>query len=355
MDKTDTPEILMEKVRAFVAANIKWNESYRVYTDHDLDKSFELKNGSTSDINLAVVALLKKAGLDAVPVLVSTTDNGKVETNYPIARQFNSVVACVRDGEKRTFIDATDPFLPVGQVRLKQYNKEGWVLDRKKPEWVKMKPAEVLLTWLGNLRLSPEGVLSGKFEILVSGTIAAQWRNDLKQLTATAFLKKNFDTGFPDIAFDSIVVKDGDVLNKPLKIEFVIAVPEAVNIVNDYMYFKPVLAYAISENQFKSPLRQLPVTLPHPIKASYILNLELPEGYQLEETPKPERINLPGDIGKITFNTGVDERSSRLIHVNLRTVLTETEFAPENYTPLKTFFNLMFEKTDMQLVFKKPE
>jgi len=79
----------------------------------------------------------------------------------------------------------------------------------------------------------------------------------------------------------------------------------------------------------------------------------LPAGFQAADIPKPERINIPGDIGRITFNASADTATPDLVRCSLRTMLNETEFAPENYEPLRTFFNHIAEKTDMQLVFKK--
>lgn len=113
----------------FVGNHIKWNEEYRYTLDGSLDDAFNRKTGSSAELNLAVVALLRRAGLDAVPMLISTRNNGQPYAQYPFRSQFNSVVAYLHKGNSGVVLDATNPYLPVGQVRIQHNNGSGWLVD----------------------------------------------------------------------------------------------------------------------------------------------------------------------------------------------------------------------------------
>lgn len=344
-------EAVAEKALRFVTERIKWTGDHRYTLDKSLDDAYARKSGSSAELNLALVALLRKANLNAVPVLLSTRDNGSMYPQYPFRDQFNSVVALVREGQSGLLLDATQPLLPVGQLHSPHYNGGGWVVDPKKPDWVDFAPPEASETWYGQLTLLETGEMSGSFSILVGGPMAADWRRDLNGTKEKDFLKKHFATSYPDIAFDSIVVSDGNALDKPLKINFWCRIPNTANVVNDFIYCRPVLDFFIAENPFKSPKRSFPVDFTYPLKANYVLRLQLPPGYAVEELPEPARIVLAGDAGKISFTCS--KQPPNAVQLQLRMNLSKTSFPPEEYGSLRQFFDLAAEKTQLQLVLKK--
>ncbi len=68
-----------EKVAAIynhIKSKVKWNEYYGKYTDKGVRKAYKEGVGNTAEINLILTSMLRTAGLNANPVLVSTKDNG---------------------------------------------------------------------------------------------------------------------------------------------------------------------------------------------------------------------------------------------------------------------------------------
>ena len=69
------------------------------------------KIGNAADINLLLVAMLNKAGIEANPVILSTRENGFIAMAHPSLSDCNYVVArAVVDG-KQILLDATEPNL----------------------------------------------------------------------------------------------------------------------------------------------------------------------------------------------------------------------------------------------------
>lgn len=344
-------EAIAEKALRFVTEQIKWTGSYSDWVEKSLNDAFARKNGSSAELNLALVALLRKANLDAVPLLLSTRGHGATYPQYPFREQFNSVVAFVRQGQGGFMLDATHRFLPVGQLNTQHYNGSGWLVDSRKPDWMDIFAPEASQTWYGQLTLAESGEMSGKFSILVGGPLAASWRDDLSSTKEKDFLKKHFATNYPDIAFDSIVVSDLSLLDKPLKIAFDCRIPNTANVVNDFIYCRPVLDFFVDENPFKSPKRSFSVDFPYPLKANYVLRLDLPPGYAVEELPGTARIALEGDDGKISFTCS--KQPPAAVQLQLRMNLAKTSFPLGEYDSLRRFFDLAAEKTQLQLVLKK--
>jgi hypothetical protein len=165
------------------------------------------------------------------------------------------------------------------------------------------------------------------------------------------FIKKHFALEYPERQLDSIVISDRESLDKPLKVDFHTSIPNAANMVNDFLYVKPVLDFFVTGNPLKSIERSFPVNFTYPVKAQYVLNLEIPKGYALEELPSPARIVLPNNGGKIQFSCG--KTSETQVQIVLKMGLTQLEFLPEEYGVLRQYFELIADKVQFQMALKK--
>ncbi len=57
-------------------------------------------------------------------------------------------------------------------------------------------------------------------------------------------------------------------------------------------YFTPVLVDRMTENPFKSAERRYPVEMPYAKEQNYILTMDKPAGYVVEELPKSAKIRM---------------------------------------------------------------
>ncbi|MCY7290778.1 MAG: DUF3857 and transglutaminase domain-containing protein, partial [Ferruginibacter sp.] len=91
----------------YVRENFTCTDYDALYLPENLKKSFASKKGNIAEINLLLVAMLKKAEINADPVLLSTTDNGKAYEMYPLIEKFNYVIARVIINNKVYLLDAS--------------------------------------------------------------------------------------------------------------------------------------------------------------------------------------------------------------------------------------------------------
>jgi len=348
-------EVLPELALRFVSKHIKWNGRYSAVIYKDLDEIFQEKTGSTAEINLALVALLQKAGLDALPMLLSTRSNGAPVPAYLFLEQFNSVAAFVRESDTTgILLDATDPYHALNEMQPQHYNGAGWLVDPKKPNWVNIAPPEYGQIWYGNLRLEENGDMEGKFSLAVSGPGASMWRVQLDQEgDDQKVLKKYFAANYPNASFDSIAFSDRDSCNKRLAVNFRCRIPNTAAIVNSYLYCKPVLGFIVEANPFKTLKREFPVSFTYPLRAQYVLILETPPGYTIEDQSEPFQVSLQNGGGKLSFRCG--RTPDGKVQLSLKVNLTQLEFTPEEYASLRKFFELIAEKTQTQLVLVKKQ
>lgn len=347
----DTPETIAEKALRFVTENIGWTGYYRLTTEKDLDDAFRRKKGSSAELNLMLVALLRKADLNAVPVLISTREHGATYETYPFMEQFNSVAAMLRAGDKKIFLDATNPYLAVNQLSEQHANMRGWVVDHAAPEWVDLPTPEVSAAWLGDAILKADGSVTGHFSMSAGGLIAADWRSQLESVKVENFIKKRFSGRYAEIQCDSVKTDKEVSSKKNFALSFQYALPGGLKGDEEIIYFSPIFDFFVTENPFKSVRRDFPVNFSGPVRANYIMHLTLPEGYALEEEPANSRISLPNQTGNISFRFQKDDETH--VQLLLRMTLSKVEYESEYYDLLRQYFDLVAEKVNTKLVIKK--
>ncbi|MFD2564261.1 DUF3857 domain-containing protein, partial [Aquimarina rubra] len=97
------------KIYDYVKKKITWNKRRGVFTNTGTKKAYKENTGSAAEINLMLTSMLIYAGIDANPVICSTSD--KVVSLFPTIDGFNYVISRVKlaDGDV-LYLDATDKY-----------------------------------------------------------------------------------------------------------------------------------------------------------------------------------------------------------------------------------------------------
>jgi hypothetical protein len=97
----NSPIEKMKLVYNYVRTNMAWNHINSQSSPNGIKDAWSKKKGTSADLNLILINLLKAAGLEVYPMLVSERYHGKVNTQYPFLDNFNTVYAAVIiDGKK---------------------------------------------------------------------------------------------------------------------------------------------------------------------------------------------------------------------------------------------------------------
>jgi hypothetical protein len=351
--ENDSVAGIAEHALRFVARNIAFNGDYDNWPDQSPDKAFEKRTGSSSDINTALLSVLRHAQLEAYPVMVSTIENGKFQITYPSIEGFNSLIVALKHNDSWILLDATSPFVKFGNLTAAHYNEIGWLMDPKMDDWLEFGTPESSDVWLVDLKLDEEGNAKGKITVQADGNEALQWRRALDKATPQAFVLEEFFDKNEAIAIDSVRVIGGDDFGKPLQLKFNASFKEFATIANEFMYCSPVVHRMFSAPPFKATKRTLPVSMVFPIKQDYVVNLELPKGYVLEELPKPETTKLANNAGRA--GVACSQPMPGKVQIAIKNRLVQTEFSNEEYPVLKQFFDAISKNSDIQLTLKKTE
>ena len=118
----------------------------------------------------------------------------------------------------------------------------------------------------------------------------------------------------------------------------------------EHYYFNPMMKAGLNKNPFLSAERNYPVELPYVFDESYILNMDIPEGYEVEELPKSVRIKLNENDGIFEYLIQKNETSIQFKNaLNIK----KATFDPDDYNNLRDFYAYIVKKQAEMIVFRK--
>jgi len=129
-------EVRLAAIYAYVVKNFKWNGEFSMYASRSFDDFLRQQRGSSAEINLLLVNMLQRAGIQADPLLVRTNDLGTPETMYPIRHQFNHVIAVAEIKGIQLLLDATSGTTDVRRINQKAIGTQGWIVSKTNPGWI---------------------------------------------------------------------------------------------------------------------------------------------------------------------------------------------------------------------------
>jgi hypothetical protein len=132
--KVTDPYQKMVIIYNYVRKNMAWNEYFGIWAMDGVKSAWKDKKGTSGEINLILVNLLKDADITVHPVLVSTRNNGRVNTALPGYSQFDKVMAYVEINRHVYVLDATNKITPVNLVPSDVLYSEGLVIEKLETE-----------------------------------------------------------------------------------------------------------------------------------------------------------------------------------------------------------------------------
>ena len=332
----------------YVKNNIKCTDQNGIWLTKPIKQTFKDKNGSVADINLLLVAMLRHEKLTADPIILSTTSNGYTNALYPQISKFNYVVCQLPIGNTTYFLDATKSYLGFGHLPKNCYNGHARVINKSAdPVYFRADTLSESSVTTANLHYEAGkwvGTIKSDCGYYGSCTIRETIRSKNKEAYEAALKSIYADEG----TVSNIKYKDLDSCEKPMEVDYNIAIDaDTANVI----YFNPMLKEGHQENYFKSAERKYPVEMPYKTDETYILNIDIPKGYQVDDLPKSVRVTLKdGEAGYFEYivsqtETGISLRS----HLKLERAF----FSPKDYQVLRDFFDYVVKEHSQQFVFKK--
>jgi len=330
----------------------KWNEFYGIESVDGLSKALDAHSGSVADINLSLVNALNAAGLNTEAVLLSTRENGNVNTLYPVINDFNYVIAKVNIGDQNYLLDATDPLLPFEVLPMRCLNDKGRVFSLDKPSyWMDLNlPQKEKNTYSLDFTLQDDGRLKGTLVHYSIGYAAYKKRKAVKKFNSIDEYVEDLNGKMQKTKILKSEIVNLDSLDMPLGEKYEVEVNLYDKVNSNRLTFNPFFFDRIDTNPFKLAERSYPVDMGMPSEDRFILTIYLPAQYTIETGPQTTNMSLPNNGGK--FLTSYEPRDNSFTFSN-SIQFNKSVYSSEEYPYLKELYNKIIQSEKVEMVFKK--
>lgn len=344
-----TNEEKIGMVFSFVKSEMNWDGYNGISCEKGVKKAFEDKIGNVAEINLMLTAMLRYAGIEANPVLLSTRANGIAV--YPNRSGFDYVVSAVEIENGLILLDATNKFCVPNVLPERALNWVGRIIRENGSSAQVDLMSDVLSKRIVNamVAIGQDGMVTGKVREQYYDYYAFNFRNQYAGMVEEAYLEK-LEKKYNNIEIENYKGSNKTDLYKQVVEDYSFKHNGLVDIVGDKMYLHPMLFFAMTENPLKQDKRDYPVDYLFPNQNKFIISLNLPEGYQIESLPSTVNLSMEGGLGSLTFDIlGKGNQVQLMTTININTAVI-----PASYYPiLKDFYKIVVEKNKEKIVLKK--
>ena len=347
-----TSKTSSEKITAifnFVKKQVKWNGSYSKYTGNGVRKAYKERVGNVADINLMLTSMLRSAGLEANPVLLSTRTNGF--PIFPTLSGFNYVIAMVdlQDGS-HVLLDASEEFSLPNMLPTRTLNWKGRKVTKEGGSiWVELTSFKhASEDNYVMVKISDDMMVEGMIRIKYDNLNALNYRknnNHIKEEDLITKLEEKYK-----LEIDDYKVLNKKVLEKGVIRNVKFLSEDLTEEINGKIYIEPLLFLSQHKNPFKLEDRKFPVDFATPWKDRNTVSIQIPEGYKVESLPAPLAIGLPDGLGVFKFK--VSQQGNKISTISILQ-FNEGVIGAQYYASLKGFYGQMIKKQSEKIVFIK--
>jgi hypothetical protein len=347
-----TSKTSLEKITSifnFVKSKVKWNGNESKYTEIGVRKAFKERAGNVADINLMLTSMLRSAGLDANPVLVSTRDNGI--PFFPTLDGFNYVISSVTfPNNTHVLLDATELFSVPNILPERVLNWNGRKVTKEgNSSWVKLTSSKHALEEnMIMVKISDDLIVDGFIRTKYDNLNALKYRknnNHLKEENVITKLEEKYNLEIEDYK-----ILNKKVVGRPIIRNVKFISEDLVEDINGKLYIEPLLFLSQHKNPFKLEDRKFPVDFGTPWKDKNTVSIEIPEGYKVEKLPETLAIGLPESIGFFKYQVS---QKGNIISVMSILQFNNAVISPQYYQYLKDFYGQLVQKQSEKIVLVK--
>lgn len=338
-----------KKIFSFLKSRMNWNGKYGYYPRRKMEVAYSEKVGSVGEINLMLVSMLRMAGVEANPVLVSTRENGFA--NFPNRTLFNYVIVSAKIDGQTVLMDATDKLSDLNMLPIRALNWEGRLITNfGTSEEIDLMPksnSKDIVNIMGSI--TAQGEVSGKIREQYFDYNAFVFRDKYNGIAKESYIEK-LENKNHGLAITEYNVQNSLDLELPIIENYTFTSTNSVEIIGDKMYVSPFLFFTKIENPFKQENREYPVDFVYPTQHRVNISLSIPDGYVVETLPQPKALAMSDNLGNFKYSISNNGNQIQLLYTQ---DINQAVIEPGYYEGLKNFYKEIVNKQTEKIVLKK--
>lgn len=328
--------------------------SYSGYRNLRMKDIWRKGKANIDEMNALLTAMLIRAGLNASPIIMSTTDDISPNQVMPVIDRIDYMGCVVSLPEGNLFLDASDKNSCAGMFPPYCYNGYSWILKPDGGTGIDMQPDLLKNKDVFSIKLYDFTDSTAKIEVtrklglVHSMRLRKQWADskDGRKNEIAAF-KRELPEGieFTKEQVDNVGNPDTNLV---MKFTGVMEMDKQAAT----LYLNTNFVKLYDKNPLPAATRKHPVEFPYKSEQAYYLTVVLPQGMEPDTLLPPAIISL--DSSAMTYKRSVSYMPEiRTLTVAANVAVNNTYFNVADYAAIREFFQRVIEDNNQVLVFKK--
>ncbi|MBC8181838.1 DUF3857 domain-containing protein [candidate division KSB1 bacterium] len=327
------------------------------FQPHPAEEILKNRYGDCKDMSTLLCSLAREAGLEAHEVIISTWYSGKADTSLPSPYHFNHVIAyCPSLGNSGIWMDATEKGCPFGELPWYDQGMEVLVVGGKGKANIQTTPRTApesnytLMEWKVELDTTGFATVHGKTKL--RGAFASEKREDVI-FSSPERQKQWFETYLAGrcsgLLLDSLKIEGLNPVADPLTIFYTFHTSTFAIARPGKLVFCPgdISAFELPD-YFRSKDRTNPIQFRFGSKFELDLNIQIPEGWQVEDINTNDLLITKFGIAK--WGNSVSEN---VLNISSNKLLFGDRIDAEDYFEFQKFLDGVREKELREVVIVK--
>ena len=350
-EETSSRKEKLERIYDFVREKIRYvaiEIGIGGYQPHAAEDILKNRYGDCKDMVALIVAMANAAGIDVYPVLISTWQNGKVDTTLVSQAYFNHAIAhTILPDSTELWMDATHKSTGFGDLPWYDQNRLAFVIQSKEKSRFQRTPASEAIDNLMHrkwkLALDSTGCIAGSVKLTYTGTPASEERLNIRFMHPKEF-ESNFGrellSRYPGFECRHVRFDGLDDLGKSLNIHGEFTSSKRINRNDSCFVFQPgALSHFEWYEMFGESKRRYDIELRFPMHVVDEIELSYPVHWRCDVPFKEKTIEK--EYGSIDYSIVCPE-PGRIFY--RRDFQSNAVCIPkETYADFKRFINLIGE------------
>ncbi|HXZ13504.1 MAG TPA: DUF3857 domain-containing protein [Candidatus Sulfotelmatobacter sp.] len=281
---------------------------------HPAPDVFVHRYGDCKDKATLLSAMLHVIGIESYYVSIDT-ERGLVQPDFP-SMQFDHVILAIRLPESvpdnvlyavvkdpelglLLFFDPTEEYVPLGYLPWELQNNYGLVFGPKGGELMKLPllpaPTNRLLR-TGTVTLTASGKLDGAFQEVSWGGPAQDKRAQML-LAPPAQRRKVIESflgnSLSDFTLTKASVGNLELYDQSLTLEYRVVADSYAKAAGNLLILRPRVVGSKQWSILSGKPRKYPIEFPEATRQDDVFDITLPDGYVVDELPKPVNVECP--------------------------------------------------------------
>lgn len=312
----------------------------------DIADAWNNLDGNSAEVNLILLNLFDKVNVQAYPLLISTRNNGKINTEFPSVGQFNGVDVLAVDSNRVYFLDASLKKQSYLNPPANVLNRKAFLLDKNDMKWILIDDSRMLI----------------KSDINVGANLQDECIEGIANLRFYDYAKSQFldstesDEGAEEQSAKRIQglqilsekIEQDDDEDKPLKQQLSFTYhPQKTD---NFYFINPQFLFRKKKNPFTNEKRNTDIDFGSNQESNFKLLLRIPPEYKVEYVPKSTIVRAPDSS---FFYKRVCTVDSTGIFFQQTFEIKHSVFYKEDYDAIKEFFKRIFTLMSEEIILKR--